>query len=140
MQSVSGLQKAKFITLAIIVNSIKKSLQRIEDFYMTQGYKGDELRKILSKDKDYQKLLQERKQKLTKKISLTKIEGKKYVMSIDQDYEILSKVKQLERLKINKEEKFLIKFIRTQLEHDWRKWLIKELDKILLKYKKSPRN
>ena len=140
MQSVSGLQKAKFITLAIIVNSIKKSLQRIEDFYMTQGYKGDELRKILSKDKDYQKLLQERKQKLTKKISLTKIEGKKYVMSIDQDYEILSKVKQLERLKINKEEKFLIKFIRTQLEHDWRKWLIKELDKILLKYKRSPRN
>ncbi len=119
---------------------MKKSLQIIEDSYMSQGYKGDELRKILSKDKGYQKLLKERKQKLTKKISLTKTEEKKYVMSIDQDYEILSKVKQLEKLNLDKEEKFLIKFIRTQLEHDWRKWLIKELDKILLKYKRSPRS
>jgi hypothetical protein len=124
----------------IIIYDMKKSLQRIEDFYISQGYKENELRKILSKDKDYQKLFQERKQKLTKKISLTKIEKKKYVMSIDEDYEILSKVKQLEKLNLTKEEKFLIKFIRTQLEHDWRKWLIKELDKILLKYKTSPRN
>ncbi len=114
---------------------MKKSLQKIEDFYMSQGHKGPELRKILSKDKAYQKLLKERKQRLTKKVSLTKTEKKKYVMSIDEDYEILSKVKQLEKLNLNKEEKFLIKFIRTQLEHDWRKWLIKELDKILLKYK-----
>ena len=115
---------------------MKKSLQRIEDFYISQGYKEYELRKILSKDKDYQKILKERKQKLTKKISLTKREKKKYVMSIDKDYEIIYKVKQLEKLELNKEEKFLIKFIRTQLEYDWRKWLIKELDKILLKHKK----
>ncbi|HLC89286.1 MAG TPA: hypothetical protein VJG49_04590 [Candidatus Nanoarchaeia archaeon] len=126
--------------------SMKRSLQRIGDFYSSQGYKGNELRKILSKDRDYQKLLQERKQKLTKNILLTKTEKKKYVMSIDEDCEILSKVKQLERLNLNKEEKFLIEFIRTQLEHDWRKWLIKELDKILLnkktplKYKRSPQN
>jgi|SRR3989344_244017 len=125
---------------------MKRSLQRIGDFYSSQGYKGNELRKILSKDRDYQKLLQERKQKLTKNILLTKTEKKKYVMSIDEDCEILSKVKQLERLNLNKEEKFLIEFIRTQLEHDWRKWLIKELDKILLnkktplKYKRSPQN
>ena len=118
---------------------MKKSPQRIEDFYISQGYKGDKLRKILSKDRDYQKLLKERKQKLTKKVSLTKAEKKKYVMSIDEDYLILSKVKQLEKLRLTKEEKFLIKFIRTQLEHDWRKWLIKELDKILLKYKRSTR-
>ena len=118
---------------------MKKSLQRIEDFYMSRGYKGDELRKILLKDKDYQKLIKERKQKLTQKVFLTKTEEKKYVMSINEDYEILSKVKQLEKLNLNKEEKFLIKFIRTQLEHDWRKWLIKELDKILLKHKRSPR-
>src|SRR3989338_8289395 len=113
---------------------MKKSLQRIEDFYVKQGYKGNELRKILSKDKEYQKLLKERKQKLTKKISLTKTEKKKYVMSVDKDYEILLKVKQLEKLTLTKEEKFLIKFIRTQLEHDWRKWLIKELDKILISH------
>ena len=119
---------------------MKKSLQRIDNFYLSEGYKGNELRKILSKDKDYQQLLEERKQKLTNKISLTKTEEKKYVMSIDEDYEILSKVKQLEKLDLNKDEKFLIKFIRTQLEHDWRKWLIKELDKILLKYKRLPRS
>ncbi|MBI2459432.1 MAG: hypothetical protein HYV53_02675 [Parcubacteria group bacterium] len=113
---------------------MKKSLQRIENFYLSQGCKGYELRKVLLKDKDYQKLLKERRQKLTKKISLTKTEEKKYAMSIDKDYEILFKVKQLEKLKLNKEEKFLIKFIRTQLEHDWRKWLIEQLDKILLKY------
>ncbi|MBI2583091.1 MAG: hypothetical protein HYW25_00350 [Candidatus Aenigmarchaeota archaeon] len=92
---------------------MKKSLQRIEDFYMSKGYKGDGLRKILSKDKEYQKLLQERKQKLTKKISLTKTEKKKYVMSVDEDYEILSKVKQLEKLNLNNQERLLIKFIRT---------------------------
>jgi len=119
---------------------MKKSLQRIEDFYISQGYKGDELRKILLKDKDYLKLLKERKQKLTKKISVTKAEEKKYVLSTDEDYEILGKVKQLEKMKLTKEEKFLVKFIKTQLEHGWRKSLIKELDKILLKYKKSPRN
>ena len=112
----------------------KNSLQRIEDFYISQGYKGDELRKILLKDKDYLKLLNERKQKLTKKISLTKTEEKKYVMSIDEDYEILSKVKELEKLNLSKEDKFLVKFIRTQLEHDWRKQIIQTLNKILRKY------
>ena len=115
---------------------MKKSLQKIDDFYIGHGYGGDELRKILLKDKDYLKLLNERKQKLTKKISLTKTEKKKYVMSIDGDYEILSKVKQLEKLNLSKEEKFLVKFVRTQLEHDWRKWIIKELDKILRKRRK----
>lgn len=115
---------------------MRKSLQKIEDFYISRGYKGDKLRKILLKDKDYQKILKERKQKLSKKILLTKREKRKYVMSLNQDYEILSKVKRLEKLKLNKEERFLIKLIKTQLERDWRKWLIKELDKILLKYKR----
>lgn len=114
----------------------KKSLQAIEDFYENQGYKGDALRRILLKDKDYQKILNERKRKLTKKISLTKNEKRKYVMSTDEDYEILSKVKQLEKLKLSKEDKFIIRFVRTQLERDWRKWLIKELGRILRRYQK----
>src|SRR3989344_2617901 len=108
----------------------KKSLQRIEDFYVSQGYNGDELRKISSKDKDYQKLLKERKSKLTKQTSLTKTEEKKYVMSTDEDYEILGKVKQLEKMKLTKGERFLVKLIKTQLEHPWRKYLILELHKI----------
>ena len=113
---------------------MKKSLQEIEDFYKNQGYVGDTLRKVLEKDKEWQRLVKERKQKLNKKFPLTNLEKKKYVMSTDGDYEILSKIKQLERLKLTKEEKFLVKFIRTQLEHDWRKPLIQTLDKILRKY------
>lgn len=70
-------------------------------------------------------------QRLAAKISLTKREKRKYVMSTDQDYEILSKIKQLGKCDLNKQEKLLIRLIRTQLERDWRKWLIKELDKIL---------
>lgn len=52
---------------------MKKSLQRIEDFYMSQGYNVNGLRKILSKDKDYQKLLKEKKTEIDQKMSLTKI-------------------------------------------------------------------
>jgi len=110
---------------AIVYYMKKKSLQRIEDFYTSLGYKGSRLRKILLKDKDYLKLLKERKQKLTKKISVTKAEKKKYVLSTDGDYEILGEVKQLENMKLTKEEKFLVKFIKTQLEHNWRKPLIR---------------
>lgn len=70
---------------------------------------------------------------------LTKSERKKYVMPTNRDYEILSKIKQLEKLALTKSEKLLVKLIRTQLEHNWRKWLIEELDKILLKYKEALR-
>jgi len=103
------------------------------DFYINRGYNGDKLRQILLKDKDYLKLLKEKKQKLTKSLRLTKAEEKMYVMSTDQDYEILSKVKQLEKIKLSKQDKFLVQLIRTQLERDWRKPLIKELDSILRK-------
>ena len=74
-----------------------------------------------------------------KKIPLTKTEQKKYVMSTDEDYEILGKIKQLEKMKLEKEEEFLIAFIRTQLEHDWRRPLVQTLNKILQKYSKVPR-
>lgn len=114
---------------------MKKSLQKIEDFYISQGFSGEELRKKILKDKAYSKLLLERKQKLGKQISLTKAEEKKYVMSVDEDYEILSKIKQLEKLNLRKEDKFLVSFIRAQLEHDWRKPLIKLLDRLLGKYR-----
>lgn len=113
---------------------MKKSLQKIMDFYEKQGYKGDKLRNILLKDKNFNSLIEERRLKLTKAFSLTKNEGKKYVLSVDRDFEILKKIKQLEKLKLNQQEQFIAKFIRTQLEHDWRKWVIKELNKILKKY------
>ncbi|EKD79156.1 MAG: hypothetical protein ACD_41C00152G0007 [uncultured bacterium] len=67
--------------------------------------------------------------------SLTKTETKKYVLSTAKDYEILAKVKQLEKLNLNKDNKLLIKLIKSQLEQDWRKSLMRELDKLLHKYK-----
>lgn len=114
----------------------KKSLQEIEDFYINLGYRNDRLRKALIKNKNYQKLLGERKQKLTKKIKITLSEKKRYVLSTDTDFEILSKCKKLEKLELKKEDKILIKIIKAQLEDDWRKSLIKMLNELLKKYGK----
>ena len=36
------------------------SLQEIEDFYKNRGYRGNKLRKILAKDKEWAKLYKER--------------------------------------------------------------------------------
>jgi len=112
----------------------KKSLQQIEDFYINLGFKGDKLRKVLAKDKDYQRLLKERKQRLTKQFKVTLTEKKKYVLSTDSDFEILAKCKQLEKLRLTKEDRFLIEFIKTQLESNWRKPLLKTLNRLLKKY------
>lgn len=71
-----------------------------------------------------------------KKFKITPKEKRKYVLSTDKDHEILNKIHQLERLKLSLEDKKLIRFIRTQLELDWRSPIIKLLDSLLKKYKK----
>lgn len=111
------------------------SLQRIEDRYIQRGYKGTGLRKILETDEEYQKILDERKNRLTKKFNVTPEEEKKYVLSVDKDYEILGKVKQLETKKLSREDKRFLEFIRTQLEWDWRKPFLKTLNEMLNKYR-----
>ncbi len=115
----------------------RKSLQEIEDFYKNQGYRGNKLRKILAKDKEWLRLYKERLQKLTKRFHLTKIEQRKYVMSTNEDYEILKKIKQLEKIKLTKEDKILVCLIKTQLEFDWRKYLIQTLNQLLKKYQQK---
>ncbi|NQU98853.1 hypothetical protein HQ533_05270 [Candidatus Woesearchaeota archaeon] len=69
--------------------------------------------------------------------NLTPLEKKKYVMPTDRDFEILAKCKELEKLKLTKEDKLLVKFIKTQLERDWRKPLLVKLNKLLRKYKEK---
>lgn len=113
----------------------KTSLQEIEDYYKNQGYVGEKLRRKVIKDKEYQKLLEERQKQLVRTSPLTKTEKRKYVMSTNQDYEILEKSKQLEKLQLTNQEKILVKLIKTQLEYDWRKYLIQGLNKLLRKYK-----
>lgn len=111
------------------------SLQGIEDYYKNQGYVGEKLRQKVIRDREYQRLLKERQRELTKRFPLTKTEKRNYVMSTNEDYEILGKIKQLEKLPLTKQEKILVKLIKTQLVYDWRKYLLLELNRLLKKYK-----
>ena len=62
---------------------------------------------------------------------LTKAEKKKYVLKDKKDLVILAKVKELEKRKLNKKDKEVVKLIKTQLKDDWRTPLIKYLNKLL---------
>ena len=75
--------------------------------------------------------------KPAKRFTLTKAEQRKYVMSTNEDYDILKKIKQLEKLKLTKEEKILVRLIKTQLEPKWRKYLLQTLNKLFKKYQKK---
>ena len=61
---------------------------------------------------------------------ITKKDKKKYALPTKLDEEILLKIKELEKKKLNKKDKEMLKFIKTQLESNWRKYLVKELNKI----------
>lgn len=114
---------------------MKKSLQRIEDYYFSQGLRGEKLRQATKNDKEYMEILNERWSKLTKNFRIKAKDKKRYIMSTDEDYIILGKIYQLERKRLSATDKRMVNFIRTQLEHDWRLPLIKHLDKLIKKYK-----
>jgi len=65
----------------------------------------------------------------------TNLEKKRYLLPEKRDLEILGKCRKLEKNKLSKQEKYFVKFIKTQLLKDWRKPLLKELNKLLRKYK-----
>jgi len=119
----------------IFLIKMTKSMQKIEDIYINKGFRGKKLKKILEKNKNYMKILLERKKKITEKSEISKKENKKYVLSTNDDIKILNDCKNLEKLKLNKVDKELITLIKSQLEHDWRKPLIKKLNKFNTKYK-----
>jgi hypothetical protein len=66
---------------------------------------------------------------------LTNYEKNNFVFDEERDYEILEKCKALEKKKLTKEDKKLIKVIKIQLKEDWRKTLLIELNKLMKKYK-----
>lgn len=113
---------------------MKKSLQQIEDDYINLGYKNEKLRKALENDSEYQNLLRERKQELTKTFKITQVEAKKYALSTDTDFEILAKCKQLEKLNLSDDDRKQVRLIKTQLEDDWRGSLLELLKSLLRKY------
>jgi len=57
-------------------------------------------------------------------------------MKTKKDFIILSKIKELEKKKLNSKEKEAVRLMRTQLKEDWRSPLISYLNKLLSKYKK----
>lgn len=113
---------------------MKKSLQQIEDYYIQKGLRGYRLRILLEKDAEYQRLLKERRRKLTKRLKVKEKDLQRYVLSTDQDYEILGKIYQLEGKELSEDDRKLVKFIRTQLEHDWREALLNTLRRLLKGY------
>lgn len=76
---------------------MEESLQKIEDYYTRKGLKGSELRKALESDKMYQKILSKRERALTKKFNITPKDKERYVLSTDEDWEILGKISQRKR-------------------------------------------
>ncbi|OGY45384.1 MAG: hypothetical protein A2744_04235 [Candidatus Buchananbacteria bacterium RIFCSPHIGHO2_01_FULL_44_11] len=64
-------------------------------------------------------------------------EQKKYVFKEKKDFIIFDKISQLESKKLSVEDKKLVKFLRTQLEDNWRTPLVNFLDKLLVKYNKK---
>ncbi len=61
---------------------------------------------------------------------------KRYVLEKKGDYQILKRIYQLEKKKLSAVDKQVVKLIRTQLRHDWRMPLLRELNRLLRKYKK----
>ena len=110
------------------------TLQEIENKYIQQGLRGNALRQALAHDEEYRRILAERKSKLTKQFSISEQDLGKYVLSIDEDWEILSKIYQLEKKPLSEHDSELIRLIRSQLEDDWRKPLKEKLGKLLKKY------
>lgn len=111
-----------------------KSLQQVQDYYVNQGLNGDKLREALENDREYQKLLKERKSKLQVKNEVSLEEANQYVLVTDTDYVILGKIHQLEKQNLSATDIEFVWFIRTQLELDWRSPILVKLDELLSKY------
>jgi hypothetical protein len=125
MKSVTGGKNEK----------VAANMQTIEDSYVQRGIREEKLRKALDNDVEYQKLLSERRVKLKKRFGVSKKEQRRYVLSTDQDYEILGKIHRLGRGRLSVEDRRIVSLIRTQLERDWRRPLMLALDILLRKYK-----
>ena len=114
---------------------MKKSLDTTAEFYIQRGYTGQKLREVLEGDLEYQKLIKNKRKKLSEETKVSQKEKAKYVLSADKDFEILKKCKLLPKKKLSNADKELVILIKAQLEDDWRKPLIKILNNLLKKYK-----
>ena len=58
----------------------------------------------------------------------------KYILKTKRDLDILNLCNKLLKIKLSKSDKDLVLLIKTQLEKDWRKYLIIKLNKLVQKY------
>ena len=98
------------------------------------GLTGAELRTAIENDSDFKKLIAGRKKKIKQKAHISDDEFKKYVLSTDADYEILARIKKLEKQNLSTSDRKIVELIRTQLELDWRSPILIKLDKLIKKY------
>lgn len=70
-------------------------------------------------------------------IKATAVEKKTYVLRTSINLEIFDKCKRLEKLRLGKQDKELVKLIKTQLKRDWSKPLMQKLNSLLKKYERS---
>jgi ATP phosphoribosyltransferase regulatory subunit HisZ len=59
---------------------------------------------------------------------------KRYPLKEAGDYKILEKIYELEKCKLSLGDKKILNLVRTQLENDWRKPLLKFLDSLAKRY------
>lgn len=111
-----------------------KSLQQIEDYYLSQGLKGKALRNALENDTEFQKLLKQRGASIRNRYGITEEEEKEYLLPNEEDYKTLSIVKTLENKNLSDFDKEMVELVRTQLKADWRTPLIDKLEQLLQKY------
>jgi hypothetical protein len=67
-------------------------------------------------------------------VKITSSDKKRYPLPEARDFIILKKIKYLETKKLNKQDKDLIKLIRSQLLKEWRNSLLISLNKLMKKY------
>ena len=62
---------------------------------------------------------------------ITSADRKRYVLKTKQDERIVEKIKRLEKKKLTKSQKKLVKFYRSQLKANWRDPLERFIDSML---------
>ena len=92
------------------------------------------MRRAAQNDREYMAILRKRWLKLTKSFPVEAKDRKRYILSTDQDYQILGRIYELERKKLSDKDEALVKLVRTQLEHHWRTPILRFLNQLLKKY------
>ena len=74
------------------------SISEIQHTLIAQGLRGEKLRQAIESNKEYRRIMKRRVSRLATK---SKSMSKKFVMSVDDDYEIMDLIRWLEKKKLS---------------------------------------